>query len=131
VAAPPAAGPAPAPPAALVVEAAHDRDRTVITLRNPGSSPVDWTASTPADWLRLSRGSGTLAPGAAETVTVTVDSAAAPQGSWSADVRIQPGSSQVTIEGTTSGGSASPTEPEPTPSATAPAESASPAAAKP
>lgn len=100
---------APVPPA---VDVTHDRNRTVITLRNTGTVPVDWTADTAAGWLRLSRTSGTLAPGATDTVTVTVDGAKAPSGHWTANVRIQPGSSQVTIEGATGG------EPTATPSAT-------------
>ncbi|MGR7001360.1 RNA polymerase sigma factor [Yinghuangia aomiensis] len=41
---------APVPPA---VDVAHDRSRTVITLRNTGTVPVDWTADTTAGWLRL------------------------------------------------------------------------------
>lgn len=112
---------APVPPA---VDVAHDRNRTVITLRNTGTVPVDWTADTTAGWLRLSRTSGTLAPGATDTVTVTVDGAKAPSGHWTANVRIQPGSSQVTIEGATGGEpSASPSAPSSstTPTTSAPA----------
>lgn len=112
---------APVPPA---VDVAHDRNRTVITLRNTGTVPVDWTADTTAGWLRLSRTSGTLAPGATDTVTVTVDGTKAPSGHWTANVRIQPGSSQVTIEGATGGEpSASPSAPSSstTPTTSAPA----------
>ncbi|MGR7001361.1 hypothetical protein ACU686_30395 [Yinghuangia aomiensis] len=38
-------------------------------------------------------------------MTVTVDGAKAPSGHWTANVRIQPGSSQVTIEGASQAGS--------------------------
>ncbi|HSA51535.1 MAG TPA: hypothetical protein VLH10_15685, partial [Yinghuangia sp.] len=109
----------------LVVEAAHNGERTVVTLRNTGATPVDWTAEPSADWLRLSRTTGTLAPGAAETITVTVDSATAPSGSWSANVLIEPGGSRVWIEGSTGGGSPTSTA-EPTATGRPPVTSAPP-----
>ncbi|UGQ09208.1 hypothetical protein LO772_19865 [Yinghuangia sp. ASG 101] len=93
----------------LAVDAAHDSDRTVITLRNTGAEPVDWTAEPSAAWLRVSRRAGTLAPGATETVTVRVDSAAAPSGTWSANVLIEPGGSRVWIDGSTDDDSPGPT----------------------
>lgn len=133
IAPPPAAGAGQPPtdttpsqaPTAPVVEAKHDRDRTVVTLRNTGAVPVDWTAETAAGWLRLSRTSGTLAPGATETVTVTVDSEKAPDGSWTANIRIQPGNSRVTIEGSTKPGGETTPSPKPTGS-TAPTATATP-----
>ncbi|MGW0659109.1 BACON domain-containing protein [Streptodolium elevatio] len=135
VAPPPAVGDRPAPtgggpeqaPTPPRVEVAHDRDSTVVTLRNTGPVPVDWTAETAAAWLRLSRTSGTLAPGETATLTVTVDSAKAPSGSWTANIRIQPGSSQVTIEGSTDPGGEPSTSPKPSGSGT-PGPTASPTA---
>ncbi len=103
---------------APVVEVAHDRDRTVVTLRNTGPVAVDWTAETSAAWLRFSRTGGNLAPGESTTLTVTVDSTKAPNGSWSANVLIQPGNSQVTIEGKTNPGGDTSTSPNPSGSTT-------------
>ncbi|GLW69959.1 hypothetical protein Kpho02_22580 [Kitasatospora phosalacinea] len=94
--------PAPPPPAAadrLTVEAGAYGNRTVLTLTNSGDGPLSWHAVLDADWLRLSRDSGTLAPGQRITVTVTVDEARAPQSRWTAHLALPPSGAVVTLEG--------------------------------
>ncbi len=46
------------------------------TLRNTGQTSIDWTAGKTAAWLNLSSASGTLAPNASTTVTVSIHSTA-------------------------------------------------------
>ncbi len=46
------------------------------TLSNTGGDSLDWTVSRSASWLALSSVSGTLAPGATKSVTVSLTSAA-------------------------------------------------------
>lgn len=94
----PAGVPSATPP---VLTVTHTGDRTVVTLRNTGSVPVDWQAGTAATWLRLSHTHGTLAPGQRDTVTVSVDAERAPRGSWVARVEVDPGGAVVTIAGST------------------------------
>ena len=79
-------------PAALSVSPAGDLDSTgpkggpfvaytiTYTLTNTGDQPLKWTAGKTAKtsaWLTLSKTSGTLAPGATDTVIVAVDAALA------------------------------------------------------
>ncbi len=47
-----------------------------LTLSNAGSSPINWTASKAASWLDLSITGGVLAPGARETITVSLNAGA-------------------------------------------------------
>ncbi|MFE7657017.1 hypothetical protein ACFU6M_29700, partial [Streptomyces bottropensis] len=84
---------------ALAVTAANDGDTTLITLKATGDSPVRWSARTGADWLYLSRSSGTLEPGASTTIKVYVDQLSEPAGHWTAEVSLAPSGAVVTIEG--------------------------------
>ncbi|WP_045302323.1 BACON domain-containing protein [Saccharothrix sp. ST-888] len=144
----PGAALAPAPvPAQLTVEAQEFSGRTVITLTDSGGTALQWHAVLDADWLRLSRDSGTLAPGQRITITVTVDEDRAPQTRWTARIAFPPSEAVVTLEGGPEhrGGSPTPTPtqtastapppgtptPSPTPSASSPSPSATPPAASP
>ncbi|MDH6111221.1 DNA-directed RNA polymerase specialized sigma24 family protein [Kitasatospora sp. MAP12-15] len=94
----------PLPPASpaggwLTVEASPYGARTVLTLTNTGATTIDWQAVTTCDWLRLSRDSGSLAPGQRITVTVTVDDTRAPQDHWTAQIALPPSEAVVTLEG--------------------------------
>ncbi|HQE44080.1 MAG TPA: PKD domain-containing protein [Phycisphaerae bacterium] len=54
------------------------------TLTNTGGQPINWTIGKTQSWVSLSKASGTLAPGAIETVTVAINSEAnaLPAGSY-------------------------------------------------
>jgi uncharacterized repeat protein (TIGR02543 family) len=43
------------------------------TLQNTGGAPINWTASKGKSWVSLSSSSGSLAPGASATVTVSIN----------------------------------------------------------
>ncbi|WP_158844960.1 BACON domain-containing protein [Streptomyces sp. NRRL WC-3742] len=83
----------------LTVEAGEYGSRTVLTLTNSGGTEIRWRAVTDAGWLRLSRDSGTLAPGQRITVIVTVDEELAPAGHWTARIALPPSQAVVTLEG--------------------------------
>ncbi|MFD3487496.1 hypothetical protein [Streptomyces sp. NPDC058665] len=83
----------------LAVTAESSGDRTRITLTATGGEPVSWSAWTSASWLRLSRTSGTLAPGRSVTVHVHVDHAREPSGPWRARIGLSPAGSVVAISG--------------------------------
>lgn len=127
----------PAPAGLLTVEAGEYGSRTVLTLTNSGTTEIRWHAVTDAGWLRLSRDSGTLAPGQRITVIVTVDEELAPTTHWTARIALPPSQAVVTLEGgpQNRGGSASSSaepsaEPSSTPSAsTSPAPSSTPSSA--
>ncbi|WP_437114469.1 BACON domain-containing protein [Streptomyces cyaneofuscatus] len=91
---------------------------TTITLSASARGPVDWTATTDARWLRLSRTAGTLAAGKSTTVTVAVNHAAAPRGPWRARIALDPSGSAVIIDG--HGATAPPTGTTPGPTRPAP-----------
>lgn len=123
----------PAPAGLLTVDAAEYGSRTVLTLTDSGTTEIHWRAVTDAGWLRLSRDSGTLAPGQRITVIVTVDEELAPTTHWTARIALPPSQAVVTLEGGPQdrGGSASSSaEPSSTPSAsTSPAPSSTPSSA--
>lgn len=83
----------------LSVTAESTGDRTRITLTATGGEPVAWSARTSASWLRLSRTSGTLAPGRSVTVHVHVDHSREPSGPWRARIGLTPAGSVVAISG--------------------------------
>lgn len=83
----------------LLVTAESTGDRTRITLTATGGEPVSWSAWTSASWLRLSRASGTLAPGRSVTVHVHVDHSREPSGPWRARIGLTPSGSVVAISG--------------------------------
>ena len=47
---------------------------TVYTVENTGNQPLSWTASKTQNWVSLSNVGGTLAPGASDTVVVSINS---------------------------------------------------------
>lgn len=106
----------PAPAGLLTVEAAEYGSRTVLTLTNSGTTEIHWHAVTDAGWLRLSRDSGTLAPGQRITVIVTVDEDQAPTTHWTARIALPPSQAVVTLEGgphNRGGSASSPADPSP------------------
>ncbi|MFJ1752988.1 hypothetical protein [Kitasatospora sp. NPDC088134] len=127
----------PAPPASLAdqltVEAGEYGSRTVLTLTNSGAGTLSWHAVVDVDWLRLSRDSGTLAPGQRITVTVTVDETRAPRSKWAAHLALPPSDAVVTLEGGSDQRGLPTPEPTPTPSTgpADPAPSASPSSPSP
>ncbi|WP_051834199.1 BACON domain-containing protein [Streptomyces pyridomyceticus] len=119
-----------APAGLLTVEAGEYGSRTVLTLTNSGTTDIRWHAVTDAGWLRLSRDSGTLAPGQRITVIVTVDEDLAPTTHWTARIALPPSQAVVTLEGgphNRGGSPSSPADPTPTGSAS-PTASPSPTA---
>ncbi|MFJ5261067.1 hypothetical protein ACIQAC_11470 [Streptomyces sp. NPDC088387] len=85
--------------AQLQVTADNSGDTTLVTLTATGTAPVNWSLSTGASWLYLSRSSGTLRPGESFTVKVYVDHLREPAGYWSARVAVAPAGAVVSIEG--------------------------------
>ncbi|MFE6778578.1 sigma-70 family RNA polymerase sigma factor [Streptomyces sp. NPDC057702] len=133
--------PAPAP-GHLAVTAQPGQETTLITLSASGDSPVRWTATSDAPWLRLSQSAGELRPGESLTITATVDHDLEPDGPWAARVSVAPSGSVVTIQGAGTGGGPdpsptptepgpTPTEPTPTPTPSDPATEPTPATASP
>ncbi|MFI5689796.1 hypothetical protein [Streptomyces sp. NPDC051636] len=114
----------------LAVTAGTRGDTTLVTLTASGDSPVRWSASTAADWLYLSRSSGTLRPGESFTIKVYVDQLREPAGHWTAQVAIAPAGAVVSIDGygTAPTGPSKPAgppptaAPDPTPTASAPSD---------
>ncbi|MFJ4922235.1 hypothetical protein [Streptomyces sp. NPDC088725] len=96
---PPPSGPGSRAPGRIAVVARTSGGTTSITLTASGDAPVSWSASTGAGWLRLSRTSGTLAPGESFTIRVLVDERAEPAGPWSARIALRPAGTVVRIDG--------------------------------
>ncbi|WP_031511438.1 BACON domain-containing protein, partial [Streptomyces megasporus] len=86
-------------PGRLTVEAQPAGDATLVTLAASGSRPVRWSVTVDAPWLRLSRTHGTLRPGESVTITVTVDRAREPAGTWTARISIHPAKAVITLQG--------------------------------
>ncbi|MGW1892011.1 BACON domain-containing protein [Streptomyces sp. NPDC002004] len=105
-------------PGRLTVEAQPSGGATLITLTASGGSPVRWHAHTGAAWLRLSRSSGTLAPGESLTLQVRVDHRLEPAGPWSARIALDPSGAVIAVDG--HGRSRPPGRPDPTPTPTHP-----------
>ncbi|MER6027512.1 hypothetical protein [Streptomyces sp. NPDC001851] len=110
----------------LDVSAAGDGDTTLITLSASGSGPVAWSASASADWLYLSRSSGTLRPGETLTIKVYVDRLREPSGHWHAQLAISPAGAVVSIDGYGPAPTRHPTPPPPSSAPTPPASSTPP-----
>ncbi|MEZ0091468.1 hypothetical protein [Streptacidiphilus sp. EB129] len=91
-------------PGLLTVTAGELNGRTVVTLANPGRTAVAWQAATSADWLRLSRSSGTVQPGGQFTLLVTVDEARLPDAAWTEQLTVEPSGSVVVLQGPGTGG---------------------------
>jgi len=58
------------------------------TVTNTGGGTLNWTASGDANWLAVSPATGTLGPGASQTVTATVTSATLNPGQFQANVGV-------------------------------------------
>ncbi|MFJ4880659.1 hypothetical protein ACIP93_36350 [Streptomyces sp. NPDC088745] len=95
----------------LVVTAEASGGATVVRLSASGAAPVTWSIWADAPWLRLSRSSGTLAPGESVTVYVTVDREKEPRKAWTARVGVSPCGAVVSVSGRGAGA----TEPAPGP----------------
>ncbi|MEV6009935.1 hypothetical protein AB0M29_24360 [Streptomyces sp. NPDC051976] len=115
---PPGATPSAAPGEGwLMVSARSAPDGTAVTLTAGGAAPVHWAASTSAYWLRLSATEGVLRPGESVTLTITVERALQPSGSWTARVAFSPANATVILRGTSTRSlppPASPSSPTPT-----------------
>lgn len=84
---------------ALAVATRTSGGVTALRLTASAGGPVVWTARADARWLRLTRGSGTLAAGQSVTVHVLVDRVREPRHAWRARIVLAPGASDVRIEG--------------------------------
>ncbi|MEO3765250.1 sigma-70 family RNA polymerase sigma factor [Streptomyces sp. B5E4] len=122
----PAPGRAGTGPGRLTVEAWPAGETTYLRLRASGGTPVDWRVGTDAGWLRFSATYGTLRPGEATTVAVTVAEAGEPRTGWQARVYVSPGGAAILITGAgsgrTSAGSPAPSHPKPPPDTPRPPE---------
>ena len=83
----------------LLVSARPASGGTAITLTASGGAPLRWTATTSAYWLELSARGGVLRPGESITLTVRVDRAMEPAGTWSAAISFAPGGAVVRLHG--------------------------------
>ncbi len=96
---PPAAPPAPPPPPPPPPPGALQFSGGTLTfgfsatqltgsLRNTGGSPVAWSVSSPAGWLTVSPSSGSTPPGGSTAVVVTLNRAAAPEGTHTGSLTV-------------------------------------------
>ncbi|MFF5975428.1 hypothetical protein ACFY7C_28370 [Streptomyces sp. NPDC012769] len=86
-------------PARITVAARSSGATTLLTLTNDGGAPAAWSLWSDAPWLYVSQASGTLRPGEAVTVRISVDRSREPAGAWSARVGIEPSGAVVRIDG--------------------------------
>ncbi|OII64054.1 hypothetical protein BJP40_21645 [Streptomyces sp. CC53] len=86
-------------PGRIAVSARSHGDTTKLTLTASGGAPVEWSLWTDAPWLFASRTSGTLQPGASQTVYISVDQSRQPRGAWSARVGVNPSGAVIGIDG--------------------------------
>jgi hypothetical protein len=89
-------------PASLTftTSAAQNPPAQSVTLQNTGTQPLDWSSKVASGsaWLRLTPGSGHLAPGASVTVSVSVSPGGLALGSYQSSVIFQGGGSpQLTV----------------------------------
>jgi hypothetical protein len=63
-------------------------DTVLYTVSNIGTGAMTWSASTNQSWATLDVGSGTLAPGASQVVTVTVDTTGLSAGEHTATLTV-------------------------------------------
>ncbi|MFI1014099.1 hypothetical protein [Streptomyces sp. NPDC020965] len=117
-------------PGRLTVRAEPSDGTSRITLRASGGSAVRWAVWADASWLRPSRTSGVLLPGAAIAVRFVVDAARQPAGAWRARVGVDPSGALVEIVGQGPHGPPRPPSPRPptspTPSPSPPSPTPSP-----
>lgn len=74
-----------------------------VTISNSGGSPLSYTLTTSASTavLQLNRSGGSLQPGASHTLVVTLDRSAAPEGDFSANIRVNAGTAGQPVIGVT------------------------------
>lgn len=64
----------------------QDTETSQVTLTNGGTNSLDWTSSVNAEWISMDVESGTLDPGATNTLSVTVDRSILDAGSYEGTV---------------------------------------------
>ena len=63
-------------------------DGVILTVGNDGGGTLTWTASVDQSWVDLSFSGGTLAPGGASTIRVTVDGSSLAAGTHTAVITV-------------------------------------------
>jgi hypothetical protein len=72
-----------------------------VTITNTGGTALPYTLTTDASTavLQLNRSGGTLQPGTSHTLVVTLDRSAAPEGDFTANIRVNAGSAGQPLVG--------------------------------
>ncbi len=60
-----------------------------VTFTNAGNDPLTWRVSADSTWVEIAQGAGTLAPGASQSVGLTVARADLPTGAYTGAVQVQ------------------------------------------